>query len=103
MIRRTSSNLWALLLAKTNLIILIHRIPPNARARTCLLKGVCGLDFPHNHSIFAAKLRIFFQIIKENALFLHFFSKKFGHVKKKQYFCTRFLIEGANTPRKRAL
>ncbi len=28
-----------------------------------------------------------------NALFLHFFAKKFGHVKKKQYFCTRFLIE----------
>ena len=25
-----------------------------------------------------------------NALFLHFFAKKFGHVKKKQYFCTRF-------------
>jgi hypothetical protein len=25
-----------------------------------------------------------------NALFLHFFAKKFGHVKKKQYLCTRF-------------
>ena len=24
---------------------------------------------------------------------VHFFSKKFGHIKKKQYFCTRFLIE----------
>ena len=21
---------------------------------------------------------------------LHFFAKKFGHIKKKQYFCTRF-------------
>ena len=27
---------------------------------------------------------------KENALFLHFFSKIFGHIKKKQYLCTRF-------------
>jgi len=24
---------------------------------------------------------------------LHFFAKIFAHVKKKQYFCTRFLIE----------
>jgi hypothetical protein len=21
---------------------------------------------------------------------MHFFAKKFGHIKKKQYFCTRF-------------
>ena len=27
---------------------------------------------------------------QENALFLIFFAQKFGHVKKKQYFCTRF-------------
>ena len=27
-------------------------------------------------------------------LFLHFFGKKFGHVKKKQYLCTRFRKEG---------
>ena len=26
----------------------------------------------------------------ENALFLHFFAKKFAYMKKKQYFCTRF-------------
>ena len=25
---------------------------------------------------------------------LHFFAKKFGHVKKKQYFCTRFRKKG---------
>ena len=24
---------------------------------------------------------------------VHFFAKKFGHIKKKQYLCTRFLIE----------
>ena len=24
------------------------------------------------------------------AIFLHFFFKKFGHIKKKQYLCTRF-------------
>ena len=28
-----------------------------------------------------------------NASFLHFFAKKFGHIKKKQYFCTRFREE----------
>ena len=28
--------------------------------------------------------------IQKNTLFLHFFSKKFGHIKKKQYLCTRF-------------
>ena len=28
--------------------------------------------------------------------YLHFFSKIFGHVKKKQYLCTRFLIERAS-------
>ena len=28
--------------------------------------------------------------MKKNAFFLHFFSKKFGHIKKKQYLCTRF-------------
>ena len=28
--------------------------------------------------------------IQKNATFLHFFSKIFGHVKKKQYLCTRF-------------
>ena len=27
---------------------------------------------------------------KKNAFFLHFFAKIFGHVKKKQYLCTRF-------------
>ena len=27
---------------------------------------------------------------EKNAFFLHFFAKKFGHVKKKQYLCTRF-------------
>ena len=27
------------------------------------------------------------------ALFLHFFFKKFGHFKKKQYLCTRFWKE----------
>ncbi len=26
----------------------------------------------------------------QNTLFLHFFAKIFGHVKKKQYLCTRF-------------
>jgi len=31
----------------------------------------------------------------ENAFFLYFFAKKFGHIKKKQYFCTRFRIKGA--------
>jgi len=25
--------------------------------------------------------------------FLHFFAKKFGHIKKKQYLCTRFRKE----------
>ena len=30
---------------------------------------------------------------KKNTLFLHFFSKIFGHVKKKQYLCTRFRKE----------
>ena len=24
---------------------------------------------------------------------MHFFAKIFGHIKKKQYLCTRFLIE----------
>ena len=28
--------------------------------------------------------------MKENKEFLHFFFKIFGHVKKKQYLCTRF-------------
>ena len=28
--------------------------------------------------------------MQKNALFLHFFSKIFGHIKKKQYLCTRF-------------
>ena len=28
--------------------------------------------------------------MKENEDFLHFFLKIFGHVKKKQYLCTRF-------------
>ncbi len=28
--------------------------------------------------------------IAKNALFLHFFCKTFGHIKKKQYLCTRF-------------
>ena len=28
--------------------------------------------------------------LKENEEKLHFFSKIFGHVKKKQYLCTRF-------------
>ena len=28
--------------------------------------------------------------IQKKALFLHFFSKIFGHIKKKQYLCTRF-------------
>ena len=28
--------------------------------------------------------------MKKNAFFLHFFAKIFGHVKKKQYLCTRF-------------
>jgi hypothetical protein len=28
--------------------------------------------------------------IGKSAFFLHFFAKKFGHVKKKQYLCTRF-------------
>jgi hypothetical protein len=45
----------------------------------------------------AAKLRKFFFsagigtcFLAENALFLKKNAKKFGHVKKKQYFCTRF-------------
>ena len=28
--------------------------------------------------------------MKENKEFLHFFFKIFGHIKKKQYLCTRF-------------
>jgi len=28
--------------------------------------------------------------LAENAVFLHFFAEIFGHIKKKQYFCTRF-------------
>ena len=28
------------------------------------------------------------------ALFCNFFLQRFAHFKKKQYFCTRFLIEG---------
>ena len=28
--------------------------------------------------------------IKKITLFLHFFAKIFGHIKKKQYLCTRF-------------
>ena len=28
--------------------------------------------------------------MKENEDFLHFFFKIFGHIKKKQYLCTRF-------------
>ena len=35
---------------------------------------------------------------KENAFFLHFFAKKFGHIKKKQYFCTRFRLRERNDP-----
>jgi len=26
----------------------------------------------------------------KKSVFLYFFSKKFGHIKKKQYLCTRF-------------
>ena len=32
------------------------------------------------------------QKIKENTFFLHFFAKIFGHIKKKQYLCTRFRV-----------
>ena len=32
----------------------------------------------------------FQQVTKKMHFFLHFFSKIFGHVKKKQYFCIRF-------------
>ena len=32
----------------------------------------------------------------QNAFFLIFPVKIFGHVKKKQYFCTRFRPEGSN-------
>ena len=28
--------------------------------------------------------------MQKNALFCTFFAKKFGHIKKKQYLCTRF-------------
>ena len=41
--------------------------------------------------------------IQENALFLHFFVKKFAYIKKKQYFCTRFLIEGNRAEKNRTL
>jgi len=43
---------------------------------------------------FGAKLQKNAHLCKKNA-------KKFGHVKKKQYFCTRFLIEGTCCLRKR--
>ena len=32
----------------------------------------------------------FQQVTKKVHFFLHFFSKIFGHIKKKQYFCIRF-------------
>ena len=41
------------------------------------------------------------QKIKENTFFLHFFAKIFGHVKKKQYLCTRFR-EGSSVLTKNA-
>ena len=34
---------------------------------------------------------------KKKALKMHFFAKKFGHVKKKQYFCSRFRLRGTLT------
>ena len=37
------------------------------------------------------------QNIKKNALNLHFFVKIFGHIKKKQYLCTRFRKGSAHT------
>ena len=41
------------------------------------------------------------QKIKENTFFLHFFAKIFGHIKKKQYLCTRFR-EGSSVLTKNA-
>jgi len=32
----------------------------------------------------------FQQVTEKMHFFLHFFSKIFGHIKKKQYFCIRF-------------
>ena len=34
------------------------------------------------------------------ALFCNFFLQRFAHFKKKQYFCTRFLIEGTCAEKK---
>jgi len=34
----------------------------------------------------------------ENALFLKKVAKKFGHIKKKQYFCTRFQEQACLKP-----
>ena len=48
---------------------------------------------------FGGKKGVFWQKntdkLAENAVFLHFFAEIFGHIKKKQYFCTRFRSKGA--------
>ena len=48
------------------------------------------LFLSHSTLLFSLNLRITGLFLTQNALFYIFFSKKFGQVKKKQYFCTRY-------------
>ena len=63
---------------------------PYAVLRTALIRAILLVRL-----IFALKSSKnysadFQQVTKKMHFFLHFFSKIFGHVKKKQYFCIRF-------------